>query len=137
MARKLSQNGYIVGRMANNSKEAERFAQAVAAQVRAELAAQSVTVAAVARATGINRETLDRWVKGERKLTVSTLYRIADAINVLPHIIVERAERRFETEANTGGIVTPGPWQTSVDDIRLAASTDHNHSGAIDGDHIE
>jgi transcriptional regulator with XRE-family HTH domain len=81
------------------ASDAERFAQTVAAQVRAEIAAAGTTVAGVARATGINRETLDRWVKGERAMTIATLYRVAAAVGVDPHTIVERAEERFAATA--------------------------------------
>ncbi|MCS0500608.1 helix-turn-helix domain-containing protein [Protaetiibacter mangrovi] len=79
--------------------DAERFAETVAAQVRAEIAAAGTTVAGVARTTGINRETLDRWVKGERAMNLATLYRIAAAVGVPPHTIVERAEERFAKTA--------------------------------------
>lgn len=81
------------------STDAERFAHTVAAQVRAEIAAANTTVAGVARATGINRETLDRWVKGERALSIPTLYRISVAVGVEPHVIVQRAEERFAAQA--------------------------------------
>ncbi|TXK17187.1 helix-turn-helix domain-containing protein [Homoserinibacter sp. GY 40078] len=81
--------------------DAERFAQTVAAQVRAEIAAANTTVAGVARATGINRETLDRWVKGERALSITTLYRIASAVDVPPHVIVQRAEERFAAQSGS------------------------------------
>lgn len=83
------------------SPDAERFARTVAAQVRAEIAAANTTVAGVARATGINRETLDRWVKGERALSIPTLYRISVAVGVDPHMIVQRAEERFAAESTT------------------------------------
>jgi len=83
------------------SPDAERFARTVAAQVRAEIAAANTTVAGVARATGINRETLDRWVKGERALSIPTLYRISVAVGVDPHVIVQRAEERFAAESAT------------------------------------
>ena len=80
--------------------DAERFARSVAAQVRAEIAAANTTVAGVARTAGINRETLDRWVKGERALSIPTLYRIAVAVGVGPHVIVQRAEERFAAEGS-------------------------------------
>lgn len=81
-----------------DKKQAERFAQAVAAQVRAEIAAASSSVAAIARATKINRETLDRWVKGERALSIPNLYLIAHSLKLDPHLIVLRAEERFDAE---------------------------------------
>lgn len=97
-----------------NKQEADRFGQVVAAQVRAEIAAADESVASVARLTGINRETLDRWVKGERALSVPTLFRIADALKLDAHTIVKRAEERFHAEVPSNviegrfGVGAPG-----------------------------
>jgi len=105
-----------------NREEAARFAQTVAAQVRAEIAAASQTVAGLARATGINRETLDRWVKGERDLSVPTLYRIAVALGVDPHRIIQRAEERFAAGIGPSN-VTPFPQTQEEPDIAPAPAT--------------
>lgn len=78
--------------------EAEAFAKTVAAQVRAEIGARDSSVAAIARATGINRETLDRWVKGERQFNVANLFRVATALGMDTHLLVKRAEERFVQE---------------------------------------
>lgn len=128
----------MLSRMANKH-EGDRFGQAIAAQVRAEIAAADESVASVARKTGINRETLDRWVKGERALSVPTLYRIADAIGVPPHTIVRRAEERFDAESDEGeSNVTPfrprrpdvGP--ASEDLAEVAYETEHDYSEDTD-----
>ncbi|PZQ91905.1 MAG: hypothetical protein DI534_02845 [Leifsonia xyli] len=95
------------------SPDAELFAQAVAAQVRAEIAAANTTVAGVARATGINRETLDRWVKGERAMTLSTLFRIAAAVALDPHVIVERAEERFSAGSGARDVGRPLDYEVT------------------------
>lgn len=78
--------------------EAEAFAQTVAAQVRAEIGARDSSVAAIARATGINRETLDRWVKGDRQFSIANLFRVADALGMDTHLLIKRAEERFIAE---------------------------------------
>jgi len=78
--------------------EAEAFALTVAAQVRAEIGARDSSVAAIARSTGINRETLDRWVKGTRQFTISNLFLVADALGMDTHLLVKRAEERFVEE---------------------------------------
>ncbi|KAM9863097.1 hypothetical protein ACI1US_00982 [Leucobacter sp. BZR 635] len=78
--------------------EAEAFAQTVAAQVRAEIGARDSSVAAISRETGINRETLDRWVKGERQFNVANLFRVADALGMDTHLLIKRAEERFVEE---------------------------------------
>lgn len=78
--------------------ESEAFAQTVAAQVRAEIGARDTSVAAIARETGINRETLDRWVKGERQFNIANLFRVASALGMNTHLLVKRAEERFVEE---------------------------------------
>ncbi|UOR02007.1 helix-turn-helix domain-containing protein [Leucobacter allii] len=78
--------------------EAELFARTVAAQVRAEIGARDSSVAAIARETGINRETLDRWVKGDRHFSIANLFRVADALGMDTHLLVKRAEERFVDE---------------------------------------
>lgn len=86
--------------------ESERFGQTIAAQIRAEMAAKSVTVSGLARVININRETLDRWVKGTRPMNVPTLHLIAEALALDPHLIVRRAEERFAAES--GASSQPG-----------------------------
>lgn len=78
--------------------EAEAFAQTVAAQVRAEIGARDSSVAAISRATGMNRETLDRWVKGERQFSVGNLFRVAEELGLDTHLLMKRAEERFVHE---------------------------------------
>ena len=97
------------------STDAERFARTVAAQVRAEIAAAGTTVAGVARATGINRETHDRWVKGERALSMPTLYRISVAVGVDPHVIVQRAEERFAAESASHDVSRSDQYEITTD----------------------
>lgn len=100
--------------------EAERFGQTIAAQIRAEMAAKSVTVSGLARAIHINRETLDRWVKGTRPMNVPTLHLIADALSLDPHLIVRRAEERFaaesEEKAQPGDAVITHLGRVGLDD---------------------
>lgn len=101
--------------------EAERFALTIAAQVRAEIGARDSSVSAIARATGINRETLDRWVKGERQFNISNLFRVASALGMDTHLLVKRAEERFIEEnadsklAETEAEIIVGRFKKSSD----------------------
>lgn len=126
--------------------EAETFAKTVAAQVRAEIGARDSSVAAIARATGINRETLDRWVKGERQFNIANLFRVADALGMDTHLLVKRAEERFieenassklaqtEAEIIVGGFgKTIDPHTIDISALDLAAS--HDQSGMKDQQH--
>lgn len=87
----------MLSRMATKH-EAEQFAKTIAAQVRAEIGARDSSVAKIARESGINRETLDRWVKGERQFNMANLYRVAVALGMDTHLLVRRAEERFLEE---------------------------------------
>lgn len=82
-----------------NKDDATRFGQTVAAQVRAEIAANGKTVAGLARELDMNRETLDRWVKGTRSMTVATLRQIAGTLDLEAHELLRRAEERFVTDS--------------------------------------
>jgi transcriptional regulator with XRE-family HTH domain len=125
-----------------SKQDGDRFGQVVAAQVRAEIAAAEESVASIARKTGINRETLDRWVKGERALSVPTLYRIAAALNIAPHTIVLRAEERFGSSGG-GGLapVTPLRPTSDVGDsgqdlAEVAYETEHDYTDDTDDKYI-
>lgn len=78
--------------------DANQFNKCVGAQARAEAAARGIAVAKLAQMTGINRETLDRWLKGERAMSVPTLFKIAMALGMKPQTILERAEERHAAE---------------------------------------
>jgi len=66
----------------------------VAAQLRAEISAAQMTVADVARLSGIPRPSMDRYLKGKRDIPMTILYRIASTLRVQPSTILQRAEQR-------------------------------------------
>lgn len=117
--------GCKVIHMATQRDEAERFAQAVSAQVRAEIAARDESVLGLSRKTGIPRGSLLRWVSGERALTVPNLYKIATALGMDPHLLVMRAEERFASEA--GAAVANFPALSVVPDSVAAYKNDGTH----------
>lgn len=118
--------------------EAEIFAKTVAAQVRAEIGARDSSVAAIARATGINRETLDRWVKGERQFNMGNLFRVAEELGMDTHLLVKRAEERFVEEnassklARTEAEIIVGRFgqNTEPTDLERAAFKEDGDEGA-------
>jgi len=67
---------------------------AVAAQLRAEISAAQMTVADVVRLSGISRPSMDRYLKGDRDIPMTVLYRIASILRVQPSTILQRAEQR-------------------------------------------
>lgn len=82
-------------------RQSEQYGQAVAQQLRAEIAAAGLPVATITKRGGVPRASLDRLLKGEWPLTVATLYRICAAIPIDPHILLERATLRFHEQTGT------------------------------------
>ena len=91
--------GYMLFHM--DYRQSEQYGQAVAQQLRAEIAAAGLTVATIAKRGDIPRVSLDRWIKGERPLTVANLYRVCAAIPIDPRVLIERATLRFHEQTGT------------------------------------
>lgn len=122
--------------------EAEAFARTIAAQVRAEIGARDSSVAAIARSTGLNRETLDRWVKGERQFSVGNLFLVAEALGIDTNLLVRRAEERFTEEnassklAQTEAEIIVGRFRQNDEpyEMREAAHPEIDDDGAENHD---
>lgn len=116
----------------------EAFSQAVAAQVRAEIAAQGLTASEVARRIRTERTVLYRWLKAERPLTVTNLYRIAEAIGVGTVTLVERAEARFRDTWHPAPVIAlPAPASGSVEwDAELRVASDDESQHEVDPDTV-
>ena len=79
-------------------RTSQQYGQAVAQQLRAEIAAAGLHVTTIVQRGGIPRSTLDRLLKGECHLTVATLCRICATIPIDPHVLIERATLRFHEQ---------------------------------------
>lgn len=78
------------------SPDTPPLARAVLTQIEAEMAAQHYSVSSLARALGEDRNTLRRWIKGERQLPVSKLEAILDELRLDPVVFMTRARDRLE-----------------------------------------
>lgn len=76
---------------------AEGLNGAVAAELRAERAAQRMTVDTLVARSGVSRSTLLRVLNAERAIAVESLQDIARALGVASSTLVRRAERRLES----------------------------------------
>lgn len=78
---------------------------AVAAQLRAEIAAANLSEKALAELADVNYTSLRRWLgreKGnERHIDVAVLAAIAKALNLDPAEIIQRAEQRMAADVAT------------------------------------
>lgn len=73
----------------------DTLAEAVAATLRAERAAASMTQAELAKRAGLGYQTVIRLEKGTRSPTVEQLARLCSALGLSMSELVERAERRL------------------------------------------
>lgn len=64
-------------------------------QLEAEMGAQHRTVASLARALDEDRNTLRRWVKGERAMPLPIFTRILSELGIDPAVFMARARDRL------------------------------------------
>lgn len=75
---------------------------AVAAELRAERGALSVTVDRLAETSGVPKRTLIRYLKAERSIDIASLWSIATSLGVDPGEIMRRAELRMSRDQAPG-----------------------------------
>jgi len=80
---------------------------AVAAELRAERAAQRMTIDTMAAASGYPKRSLLRWLNTERSIGVEPLFAMAGALGVPAAELVRRAEKRVAS-ARDGGVSVGG-----------------------------
>lgn len=71
------------------------YTAAIAKQLQVELKEAGVTQKRVADETGIKYQTLGRYLRGERDMSVGTLGAITSVIGVLPETVWEKARARI------------------------------------------
>ncbi|WP_314423304.1 helix-turn-helix transcriptional regulator [uncultured Microbacterium sp.] len=87
---------------------AEDYNSAVGRQLKGEIAAAGSSIARMARDIDVSRSALDNYTTGKRDIPIPVLYRVCAVIGVAPHVILERAQERFRTDASQGdAIITP------------------------------
>lgn len=79
----------------DNRRERSGFSDAVAAQVRAERAAQQMTQTALVEASGVPRSTLVRIESGTRVADTTQLYRLTAALGISLSEFFRRVEDRL------------------------------------------
>ena len=70
------------------------LAEALGREVRAEAAAQRVTIAQLATRAGVNRSSLYTWLDGQVAFPLQGLEALSSVLGVAPHQMVRRAEAR-------------------------------------------
>ncbi|WP_260857242.1 helix-turn-helix domain-containing protein [Microbacterium sp. 1.5R] len=97
---------------------AESFNAAVGRQLRAEIAANGSSIAAMARRIGFARSALDNYVTGKRAIPVPVVYAVGAALGVAPHVILRRAEERLRAEGEHLASIIPLPTRAGVGGTR-------------------
>lgn len=69
---------------------------AVAEQLRRERGAQRISIAELARRSGIPEVSLGRYLNGKREINIAVLANVAHALGVEPAIVFTEAQRRLD-----------------------------------------
>ncbi|HCS2945803.1 TPA: helix-turn-helix transcriptional regulator, partial [Shigella flexneri] len=67
---------------------------ALGQEIRAEAAAQRITIAELSSKAGVNRSSLYTWLDGKANFPLDGLVRVADVLRVAPHDLLHRGEDR-------------------------------------------
>jgi len=90
------------------------FIQAVAAELRGEMAAQGITHAAMADLTALSKTSVQRYLKGTREIPMTAFYAFAAALNVNPADVMAAAVKRLEKKADAGAEDAPASKRNSA-----------------------
>jgi transcriptional regulator with XRE-family HTH domain len=64
---------------------------ALAHEIRIELTRQSMHQQTLADLAGMGRATLNRYLQGHKSMTMGTFFRLAEALQVSPSVLMKRA----------------------------------------------
>lgn len=73
----------------------ERLEAALAIQIKVELVGRGMDQKDLADAIGIERATLNRYLKGHRSIPMPLFFKVAEVFGVTPRVLMERAEARI------------------------------------------
>lgn len=73
----------------------ERLETALATQIKVELVERGMDQKDLADLVGIERATLNRYLKGHRSIPMPVFFQVAEALGVSAHELMTRAEARI------------------------------------------
>lgn len=79
----------------------DRLEAALLVQIKVELVERDMTQQDLAKKMGIEKATLNRYLKGHTAMKMGTFYDLAAALGVTPQDLMMRAGRRVEQEVPT------------------------------------
>lgn len=79
----------------------EKLELAISKQIAVELVERDMDQKALAEAVGVERATMNRYMKGHRSMPMPVFFKVAEALGVTPQVLMQRAEARIHQEAQT------------------------------------
>ncbi len=79
----------------------EGLEAALATQIKVELVERGMDQKTLAEHVGIHAVTMTKYLKNQRSMPVPVLISIADALSVSPRVLMQRAEARIRSAAQT------------------------------------
>lgn len=138
-----NQSATVAGMTPVETDHSEGLNGALAAELRAEIAAQRRTNTEVAETAGLKRVPFQRWINAERAITTSTADAICQALGVDTGEMYSRAVRRLEREKASNVVQFPAaPKPPTEADAHIGAQAAYRpkvkHESMLDdGDHID
>lgn len=85
--------------MIHMSKYSERFAAALAAELRAQKARRRVSDDDIAEATGTHRVSVSRYLSGARAIPLTVFADMCDYLQIAPTEVIDEAEKNARRDA--------------------------------------
>ena len=82
--------------MVSMSDYGTQLEAALATEIKIELVARDWSQETLAKAVGIERATLTRYMTGKRSMPMPTFFAVAEAFGLSPRALMERAEARIQ-----------------------------------------
>lgn len=76
----------------------ESLEAALSTQIKVELAERDMDQKDLAEAVGVERATMNRYIKGHRSMPMPVFFKVAGALGLSPQVLMQRAEARIQQE---------------------------------------
>lgn len=74
----------------------ERLDAALVTQIKVELVERDMTQKDLAEAVGVGRPAMNHYIKGHKSMPLPTFYKVAEALGLTAHVLLQRAEARIQ-----------------------------------------
>jgi transcriptional regulator with XRE-family HTH domain len=74
----------------------DRLEAALSTQIKVELAERDMDQKDLAEKAGMDRVTLNRYIKGHRSMPMPVFFKVAEALGLSAQVLMQRAEARIQ-----------------------------------------